>query len=98
MLNIKTTFLIFNSPDPAFIELPLLTPSMISFNCCKCMFQQYCTRMNKAKEQVITFDNYAKSVLEYNFDHANVIKSDIIRDLLKIQMISIVFQCLVFLF
>ena len=29
----------------------------ISFNCCTFMFQQYCTRMNKEKEQVTIFDS-----------------------------------------
>mgnify|MGYP001793937609 CR=1 FL=1 len=30
------------------------------------MFQQYCTRMNKEKQQVTILDNYAKSVFVYN--------------------------------
>ena len=51
--------------------------------------------MSKVKEQVTIVDNYAKSVLEYDFDTVNVIKSDIIRDL-KIQTINIVFSACLF--
>ena len=51
--------------------------------------------MSKVKEQVTIVDNYAKSVLEYDFDPVNVIKSDIIRDL-KIKTINIVFSACLF--
>ena len=63
-------------PNDTRIHVILKVPCTISFNCCTLKFQQYCTKMNKEKEQVTIFDNYAKSVLEYNFKLLTEIKTN----------------------
>ena len=54
-------------PNDTRIHVILKVPRTISFNCCTCKFQHDCTRMNKEKEQVTIFDNYAKSEISWKY-------------------------------